>query len=135
MERTSSTSLLYSPLSVILPNSVLLASAVYISFDLPPICPNLVIFLTFPKSLLAKSTIPFHSKFLSVYPTFPIFTRLFHTIVLLHKSIWGLPLDIFPNAKGQPPNLFYFSFFTESRANSLGEWWLKEKSMEQLVID
>lgn len=58
---------------------------------------------------------------------------LYLIVMGIPSTLWGfLPSCAKKRKENQ---VSYFSFFTESWANALGEWWLKEKSMEQLVID
>ena len=58
---------------------------------------------------------------------------LYLIVMGIPSTLWGfLPCCA---KKRKEENVSYFSFFTESWANTLGEWWLKEKSMENLVID
>lgn len=54
-------------------------------------------------------------------------------VIGIPSSLWGFLPHLQRKRKTQ--QLSYFSFFTESWANRLGEWVTGEKSMEQLVID
>ena len=58
---------------------------------------------------------------------------LYLIVMGIPSTLWGF-LPCCANRR-KNENVSYFSFFTESWANSLGERWLKEKSMEKLVID
>lgn len=58
---------------------------------------------------------------------------LYLIVMGIPSTLWGFLPSCAKKRKEE--NVSYFSFFTERWANSLGEWWLKEKSMEQLVID
>ena len=58
---------------------------------------------------------------------------LYLIVMGIPSTLWGF-LPCCAN-KRKNEKVSYFFFFTEKWANSLGEWWLKEKSMEQLVID
>ena len=58
---------------------------------------------------------------------------LYLIVMGIPSTLWGFLPSCAKKRKEE--NVSYFSFFTESWANTLGEWWLKEKSMEQLVID
>lgn len=58
---------------------------------------------------------------------------LYLIVMGIPSTLWGfLPSCAKKRKENQ---VSYFSFFTERWANALGEWWLKDKSMEQLVID
>lgn len=58
---------------------------------------------------------------------------LYLIVIGIPSTLWGfLP---YCNKKREKEQLSYFSFYTESWANSLGEKVTGEKSMENLVID
>lgn len=58
---------------------------------------------------------------------------LYLIIMGIPSTLWGfLP---FCNKKRREQNVSYFSFFTESWANTLGEKVTGSKSMEKLIID
>ncbi len=58
---------------------------------------------------------------------------LYLILMGIPSSLWaGLPCA---NKMRKEKGVSYFSFFTESWANTLGEMVTKEKSMERLIID
>ncbi len=58
---------------------------------------------------------------------------LYLIVIGIPSTLWGFLEPL--NKMRKEKQISYFSFFTESWANTLGELVTKEKSMEKLVID
>ena len=58
---------------------------------------------------------------------------LYLIVMGIPSTLWGF-LPVFARIRKEK-RVSYFSFFTESWANHLGEWVLGIKSMEKLLID
>ena len=55
------------------------------------------------------------------------------SVMGIPSTLWGFLPNL--NRLRREKQVSYFSFFTESWANALGEWVTGEESMEQLIID